>query len=224
MHRLPVRLIAPLVVVAMMVTACGGTTTTSPSIAASTAPSASASTAAAASPSGPATVPPGGPVEIRWFCCLGGGDAPAADRSPTEEGQVDAPEHQVVTRTHLHLEGARQAFSVKLVSGNPPDIVGPLGVGGASAFEGQWLDLQPYVDKSGIDLSQYDQAAVNLYKAGGQGLLGIPFAIYPSELYYQPTCSTRPSSSTRPPSTATSTRCRTARWSTGTTTRFARSP
>ena len=188
MHRLPVRLIAPLVVVAMMVTACGGTTTTSPSIAASTAPSASASTAAAASPSGPATVPPGGPVEVRWFCCLGGGDDSSQQKTFADLIKTFNATHPniKVVFDHTAYEGARQAFSVKLVSGNPPDIVGPLGVGGASAFEGQWLDLQPYVDKSGIDLSQYDQAAVNLYKAGGQGLLGIPFAVYPSELYYQP--------------------------------------
>jgi multiple sugar transport system substrate-binding protein len=188
MHRLIIRLVAPIVVVAMMVTACGGTTTTSPSIAPSTAPSASATAAAAASPSGPATVPPGGPVEVRWFCCLGGGDDSSQQKTFTDlikKFNAAHPNIKVVF-DHTAYDGARQAFSVKLASGNPPDIVGPLGVGGASAFEGQWLDLQPYVDKNGIDLSQYDQAAVNLYKAGGQGLLGIPFAIYPSELYYQP--------------------------------------
>jgi multiple sugar transport system substrate-binding protein len=64
-------------------------------------------------------------------------------------------------------------------------VVGPLGVGGATAFAGQWLDLQPYVTKNNIDLSQYDQAMVDLFKAGGGALEGIPFAIYPSELFYQ---------------------------------------
>jgi multiple sugar transport system substrate-binding protein len=182
MHRL-VRLVVPLAVASLLLSACGGTTT-SPS-ASGTAPS--ATTAAAATPSGPATIPPGGPVEVRWFCCLGGGDDESQQKTfATLIKTFNAAHPNIkVVFDHTAYEGARQAFSVKL-AGNPPDIVGPVGVGGASAFDGQWLDLQPSVDKNAIDLTQYDQAMVDLYKAGGQGLLGLPFAIYPSELYYQP--------------------------------------
>src|SRR5918911_347556 len=57
--------------------------------------------------------------------------------------------------------------------------------GGANAFPGQWLDLQPYIEKNNIDLSGIDPTLLSLYK-GNEGTLGIPFAIYPSELYYQP--------------------------------------
>jgi multiple sugar transport system substrate-binding protein len=59
-------------------------------------------------------------------------------------------------------------------------------VGGANAFQGQWLDLSPYIARDNIDLSQFDPGVINLYKSGGEGQLGLPFAIYPSELYYQP--------------------------------------
>jgi multiple sugar transport system substrate-binding protein len=184
--RTPVMRLAALAVVTALAFGACGSSNTSPSTAATASPS--ASTAASATPTGPATVPPGGPVQIRWFCCLGGGDD--EDTLKTFNDQIKAfnASHLniKVVLDHTAYEGARQAFSVKLASGNPPDIVGPLGVGGASAFDGQWLDLQPSVDKNGIDLTQYDQAMVDLYKAGGQGLLGLPFAIYPSELYYQP--------------------------------------
>jgi multiple sugar transport system substrate-binding protein len=185
--RTPLMRFAALVAVtALAFGACGGGTTSPSASTESTAPS--ATTAAVATPSGPATVPPGGPVQVRWFCCLGGGDDESQQKTFADLIKTFNASHLniKVVFDHTSYEGARQAFSVKLASGNPPDIVGPLGVGGASAFEGQWLDLQPYVDRNKIDLSAYDQGAVDLYKAGGQGLLGIPFAIYPSELYFQP--------------------------------------
>ena len=43
-------------------------------------------------------------------------------------------------------EGARDALATQIASGNGPDIVGPTGIGGAEAFHGQWLDLQPLID------------------------------------------------------------------------------
>ena len=60
-----------------------------------------------------------------------------------------------------------------------------MGIGGAEAFHGQWLDLQPYIDKTGFDMSQFPEATVDLYNAGGEGQVGIPYAIYPSVLFYK---------------------------------------
>jgi multiple sugar transport system substrate-binding protein len=171
-------------IVALLMSACGGNA--SPS--ASGAPPSAAPSSAAPSPTGPATVPPGGPVQVTWFCCLGGGDDESQQKTfakVIKDFNASHPNIKVVF-DHTAYEGARDAFSVKLASGNPPDVVGPLGVGGASAFEGQWLDLAPYIQKDQIDLTGYDQTMIDLYKSGGQGQLGIPFAVYPSELYYQP--------------------------------------
>jgi len=130
----------------------------------------------------------GPPVEIKWYCCLGTGD----DKSQLPiEAQVVADFNK--SHPHIHLvfdhvayDGARAAFATRLASGTPPDIVGPLGVGGAEAFRGQWLDLTSLIAKNHYDLTQYGQGAVDFYKVAGQGQIGIPFAIYPSELYYQP--------------------------------------
>ena len=174
---------------AILVSACGSSTSPSQSVTASQSGSAPASAAAPPSttPStAPATLPPG-PVTLTWFCCLGGGDEESQQKTFQELAKTFEASHPdiKIKIDHTAYEGARDAFAVKVASGNPPDVVGPLGVGGASAFEGQWLDLQPLVDKYQVDLTGYDEQMLNLYKAGGQGLYGIPFAIYPSELYYQ---------------------------------------
>jgi multiple sugar transport system substrate-binding protein len=183
-----------LAVFALVVGACGGSNT-APSAAPSTSASAAASEVAAsvAAPSAVApsvipTVPPGGPVSVTWFCCLGGGDEESQQKTFKDVAKAFEATHPniKIVLDHTAYAGARQAFSVKLASGTPPDVVGPIGVGGASAFEGQWLDLQPLITKNQVDLSGYDQQMLDLYKAGGQGQYGIPFAIYPSELYYQP--------------------------------------
>jgi multiple sugar transport system substrate-binding protein len=134
---------------------------------------------------GPASVAPGVTL-IRWFCCLGTGDAP--DQVAVETAVVDQ-----FNATHSNIQiafegvpylGARDALATEIASGNPPDIVGPVGIGGANAFGDQWLDLAPLIAKTGYDLSQYQQGAVDFYKVGDTQI-GIPFAIYPSELWFQ---------------------------------------
>ena len=188
------RLTALTATVAILAAACGGATATvqpsastpgdlgSPSAPPSVAPSA---TAAA---TGPATIPPGGPVTIKWFCCLGTGDDPSqlpVEAKIVSNFNASHPNIHLVF-DHAAYLGARDALSTELGSGNGPDIVGPVGVGGAEAFHGQWLDLAPYIAKNNYDLSQYSQGAVDFFKVGTEGQVGIPFAIYPSELYYQP--------------------------------------
>jgi multiple sugar transport system substrate-binding protein len=170
-------------VFALLASACGGSNAT-PTPAASTAASAPASVAPASA--GPATVPPGGPVEIRWYCCLGGGEAP----------EQKAVEDQVVknfnaSHPNIHLtfevvtyDQANGQLATELQSGNPPDIVGPVGIGGANAFHGKWLDLAPLIQKTNYDLSGFPPNVVDIYKLD-EGQVGIPFAIYPSALFYR---------------------------------------
>src|SRR5262249_21709608 len=71
----------------------------------------------------------------------------------------------------------------EIASGNGPDIVGPVGIGGANAFHGQWLDLGPLIQKNSYDLSGFPPDAVKTYKLD-EGQVGIPFAIYPSVVFY----------------------------------------
>src|SRR6185369_1883114 len=121
-----------IVAFALVVSACGGSTATqSPSSVAVASPSAAPSVEAS---TGPATVPPGGPVEIRWYCCLGGGEAP---EQKTVEDKVVADFNASHPNIHLTFEvvtyegnAANNTLANELLNQNGPDIVGPVGIGG----------------------------------------------------------------------------------------------
>ena len=174
-----IRAFAAIGVLALVAGACGGTTpTTAPS--GGTQPSTGASAPASAPASAAAGV-----TEIRWYCCLGGGDAPEqvdVEKKVVEEFNASHPNIHV-TFEAVPYAGANDAHATEIASGNGPDIVGPVGIGGANAFHGQWLDLAPLIEKTGYDLSGFPPDAVNIYKLD-EGQVGIPFAIYPSVLFY----------------------------------------
>jgi multiple sugar transport system substrate-binding protein len=172
-----------LAVLALLFAACSQTTASpSPSGSAVASVEPSAGSSESASPPPPTPLPATesqakpGDVVIRWYCCLGTGDAPEqveVERKVAEDFNASHP------GIHLQFEGfvyaaARDALSVQLGAGNGPDIVGPVGIGGAEAFHGQWLDLQPFIDKTSFDMSQFPESTV-----------GIPYAIYPSVLFYK---------------------------------------
>jgi multiple sugar transport system substrate-binding protein len=184
MHRLFRLFRAPgafLVILSLVLGACGpagpvATGTGSPAGGETATPAAETATAGSAS------------GEIRWYIGLGTGTEPA--QVEIEQAVADAfmaanPDIKVTLEV-VPFEAARDTLSTEIASGNPPDIVGPVGVSGAEAFHGLWLDLAPFVESSGYDLTQFDQEAVDFYRAGGEGLVGIPFAVFPSMMYYQP--------------------------------------
>jgi multiple sugar transport system substrate-binding protein len=164
-----------LVVGSMLLVACGGATPTAAPEEPTTAP---ADTAA-----------PSEPVEIRWFVGLGTGQQPE---------QLDAQEAVVAafneshSDIHLTLEVvnndvASDTLSTEIAAGNAPDIVGPVGVEGSNLFSGLFLDLQPLIDSTGYDLSDFDPATVEFYRTPEGALEGLPFGVYPSFIYYNTT-------------------------------------
>jgi multiple sugar transport system substrate-binding protein len=160
---------AALATLVLVLAACGGTPT---------------SPGASGAPSEGAT---GEVVEIRWFCCLGAGDDPA--QVEVEQAVVDAfnesHDNIELKLDVVQYEEAYDILAVQLNSPDSPDIVGPAGISAAEAFNGQYLDLNPLVEAAGYDLSQFAEGSVEFYQDPEQGLLGLPFAIFPSMLYYQ---------------------------------------
>jgi multiple sugar transport system substrate-binding protein len=167
-----------LAILALILAACGGTGGESQD------PASSAGGSEGAAASGDAS---GEVAEIRWFCCLGAGDDPA--QVEVEQAVADAFNESHpnihVTLEVVEYEEAYDILAVQLNSPDPPDVVGPAGISGAAAFQGQWLDLQPLVDSTGYDLSQFSEGSVDFYRSEEFGLEGLPFAIFPSMLYYQ---------------------------------------
>jgi multiple sugar transport system substrate-binding protein len=176
----PPRIAILIAVIALAIAACGPSTTPS----AATSGSPAASQPAASAPSQPAPSVP--TADLRWYCCLGTGQDPV--QIPVEE-EVAAGFGTAFSGSSLKFEvtnydEARDTLSTQIASGAGPDLVGPVGVGGLAAFQGQWLDLAPQIEKWSYDLSQFDPAAVDFYKVA-EGQIGIPFAVYPSMLWYK---------------------------------------
>jgi multiple sugar transport system substrate-binding protein len=126
-------------------------------------------------------------VQITWFVGLGTGtndEQIAAQNQVVEEFNASQDEIELVINIGASFETSRDTLSTLIAAGTPPDIIGPVGVGGSNAFAGQWLDLAPLVESSGFDLSIFDPALVELYRTPEGALEGIPFAVYPSVTYF----------------------------------------
>ncbi len=126
------------------------------------------------------------PVVVQWFIGLGTGTQPEQQEIQNQvvaDFNASRSDIQIEVIVAANNQVAPDTLSTLIAGGTPPDIVGPVGFSGANLFAGQWLDLQPLVDATGYDLSQYSEALVGLYQTT-EGLVGIPFAVYPSLIFY----------------------------------------
>src|SRR5450432_574430 len=73
----------------------------------------------------------------------------------------------------------------QLLSSDPPDIVGPIGIGDIYANPSFWTDLAPYIrkDKAELNLQDYNAATLQLFKLAGGKVTALPFDFYPSVLF-----------------------------------------
>ena len=104
----------------------------------------------------PGDVPAGATV-IRWYCCLGTGDSPEnveVEKAVIEQWNSTHEDIKIAGEFVLYAQ-AYDTLAAEVASGNPPDIVGPVGYGGANAFPDQWLDLQPLIESTNYDTSQW---------------------------------------------------------------------
>lgn len=169
-----------LVFASLALAACGGAATT----AAPTEPPAATAAPTAALTEAPTAAPE--KVQIRWFVGLGTGGNPEqieAQNQVVEEFNASQDNIELVIEI-VQNDVAYDTLKTQIASGNPPDIVGPVGVRGANGFSGAWLDLTPLIEKTGYDMSQYDEGAVKFWNVAGEGQVGIPFAVFPSFIYY----------------------------------------
>jgi len=123
-------------------------------------------------------------VQIRWFVGLGTGSNP--EHIPGQEAVI---ERFNTTHDDIELivefvtnEEAPDQLKTQIAAGDPPDIVGPVGWSGTNEFSGLFLDLEPYLGD--FDWSDFDPESINAYRLEGEGLLGLPFAVFPSMIYY----------------------------------------
>ena len=180
-------------IVAIVAAACGSAT---PS--ASTAAAVSAAPTTAAESAGPSLVaitpepiatavgPNGGKV-VRWFIGLGGGGKPeqiAAEQKFAAD--FNAAQQAVYLTPEIYDNSvAAQQLQIQIAAGNPPDIIGPVGVEGLNIFRDNLLDLAPLITSENFDMSKYDPALKDFFDMGKDGAtIGLPFGAYPSMVYY----------------------------------------
>jgi multiple sugar transport system substrate-binding protein len=123
--------------------------------------------------------------KLTWYVGLGAGTD--ADVIPKEKAWVDAfnksQTDACVMLQVVHNPESYDTLKAMIAAGNPPDIVGPVGKRGRANFQGAWADISPLAKASGFDLSKYDKALLDFTSDEGV-LVGIPFALFPSFIYY----------------------------------------
>jgi multiple sugar transport system substrate-binding protein len=147
-----------------------------------------ASDAPESEPPASASAAAGDPVEIEWFVGLGTGEN--EEQIPTEEAVVeafnDANPGIHLTLTVVDNTEASTTLATRIAAGDAPDIIGPVGIRGLQSFGDQLLDIGPFIESSGVDLSEIPQALMDVYNVNG-AQIGIPMAVYPSFIYYNRT-------------------------------------
>jgi multiple sugar transport system substrate-binding protein len=175
-----------LVIASMVLTACGGGAATTEAPAETEAPAATEAPAETEAPVA-TEAPAGEKVQIRWFVGLGTGTNPeqvAAQEEVVADFNASQDNIELVLEI-VPYDSARDTLSTQIASGAGPDIVGPVGWGGSNDFYGQWLDIAPYIEESGFDLSVFDPALVEFYQTE-EGQVGLPFAVFPGAMFFQP--------------------------------------
>jgi len=200
--------LSALVVASMLLTACGGgqPAATQPPAAtaapATEAPATEAPATEAAATEAPTavptpTIPPPvqtggegcdpGATKVTWFVGLGAGSN--ADVVPLEKAWVEkynkSQKEACILLNIVYNTGQNSydALRALVAAGNAPDIVGPVGKAGRASFQGSWADITPLAQKAGFDLKAYDPQLLEFTKDEGV-LVGIPFALFPSFIYY----------------------------------------
>jgi multiple sugar transport system substrate-binding protein len=127
-----------------------------------------------------------GPVTISWFILGADSRQAAIENEVAAEFNKSQDKIKLVTDIQLTWnEPSWNMLASRIASGNGPDIVGPLGWIVSNSFPGQWLDIAPYIEYSNYDTSKFAAALTGMYQSE-QGTIGLPFAVYPSAIFYSP--------------------------------------
>lgn len=125
-------------------------------------------------------------VKVNWFVGVGTGTDPQqieVQKKVVENFNKSQDKIELVINIAANNQTAYDALATLVAAGNAPDIVGPVGFAGANSFPGLWLDLTKVIADAKYDLKQYPEGLVKLY-ATAEGQVGVPFAVFPSFLYY----------------------------------------
>jgi multiple sugar transport system substrate-binding protein len=203
------RLAALAAATALATTACGSVNITASPSAHATAAVSVASAAVAGTPEGcayatptpAATMPrPGeiieiGPINhalVRWFVGLGPGEDPAQilleqmvvnDFNALQDKRTDGVEPIQLSLEVVQNDTAASILRQEIETCNTPDLIGPIGLDGVATFDGEFLDLTRLIWPYGTPWYA-PELFTTIRSVGSGGLVGLPYAVYPSYIFY----------------------------------------
>jgi multiple sugar transport system substrate-binding protein len=129
---------------------------------------------------------PGDTVVVRWFVGLGSGTQPNAIDPETEFVRRF---NESQSRIYINLEKVSNKYAydvlkTQIAAGSAPDIVGPVGVRGRNGFAGVFMDLTPLIASHHFDTRDFEPALVRFMAQGNDGLVGLPYLMYPAFMFY----------------------------------------
>ena len=188
------RVLVLVVAFMLILGACAGAASPAPSSQAASqpasqaaAPSATAAPAITAPPIDTTAPGPNGGTVVRWFVGLGAGGQPQQLQAEAEfVDKFNNSQKDVYIALEIYNNNvAANILKTQIAAGSAPDIIGPVGVEGLNLFRDQLLDLQPLIDKTNYSVQGVPQELVDFFKLGeNNATIGVPFAVYPSFLYY----------------------------------------
>lgn len=128
----------------------------------------------------------GEPVTITWFIGLGAGGQPEHQAAQEAVREQFNAEHEDIQLEIIvaDFDVSRDTLSTLIASGDAPDIIGPVGIGGSNDYAGTFLNLDPIIEELDYDLSRWNPALVDFYRDPEEGLTALPFATYSSFIYF----------------------------------------
>lgn len=128
----------------------------------------------------------GDKVTVRWYVGLGAGGQPeqeAVQREVVEEFNNSQDEIELVLEI-VENDVAYETLATQIASGNAPDIIGPVGRDGSNEYAGLYLDIEPLIESTGVATDQWAGAAIENQREADGTLVGLPFASFPSAIFY----------------------------------------
>jgi multiple sugar transport system substrate-binding protein len=126
------------------------------------------------------------PVVITWFIGLGAGGQPEHRALQDEIVAAFNATHDDIELEHVvvDFDASRDTLSTLIAAGDAPDIIGPVGIGGSNDYAGSFLDLDPIIEELDYDLGRWAPSLIDFYRDPVEGLTGLPFATFPSFVYF----------------------------------------
>jgi multiple sugar transport system substrate-binding protein len=127
---------------------------------------------------------------VNWFIGLGTGTDPAqltAEQSVTDDFNADparAKDKIQLIMNVVPYNSAKDTILTQIAAGNGPDIIGPVGWNGSMSLAGQFLDLTKQVAAIPTVTKDFDPALLKAFVTSAGVTEGLPFAVYPSAIFY----------------------------------------